>query len=206
MNLQRLKYLTAVHRGLGHNAFLCHYFCTWIFFLVWGKEWIFKKCLWWNCWSFSYILRMDWCIFNVVEVLCLLAVRNTCSAVIVLLIHVCLFHWIYASSSVGTGNSVVHVIQWNTSLKIIIFSVNYCIQCKLATLAFHHFDNTLLPYPSSLCTYQPSCSLHSLIEWLLKIPKTNLKTFGRCFFGYIALSGTHCQPSWELLLPLKFQS
>ena len=65
--------------------------------------------------------------------------------------------------------------------------VKYRIQYKLATFAFRHFDSTLLPYPSSsLCTYQPSRSLHSSTERLLKIPKTNLKTFGERSFGYTA--------------------
>ena len=65
--------------------------------------------------------------------------------------------------------------------------VKYRIQYKLATLAFHHFDGTLPPYlSSSLCTYQPSRSLRSSTERLLKIQKTNLKTFGERSFGYIA--------------------
>ena len=60
-------------------------------------------------------------------------------------------------------------------------------QYKLATLAFRHFDGTLPSYlSSSLCTYQPSCSLRSSTERLLKIPKTNLKTFGERSFGYTA--------------------
>ena len=63
----------------------------------------------------------------------------------------------------------------------------YRIKYKLATLAFRHFDGTLPPYlSSSLCTYQPSRSLRSSTERLLKIPKTNLKTFGGRSFGYIA--------------------
>ena len=67
--------------------------------------------------------------------------------------------------------------------------VKYCTQYKLTTLAFRHFDGTLPPYlPSSLCTYQPSRSLHSLTERLLKISITNLKTFGERSFGYIALT------------------
>ena len=67
--------------------------------------------------------------------------------------------------------------------------VKCCTQYKLTALAFHHFDSILLPYlPSSLCTYQPSRSLHSSTERLLKIPKTNLKTFGEHSFGYIALT------------------
>ena len=48
--------------------------------------------------------------------------------------------------------------------------VKYRIQYKLATLAFRHFDGTLPPYLSfSLCTYQPSRSLRSSTERLLKI-------------------------------------
>ena len=65
--------------------------------------------------------------------------------------------------------------------------VKYRIQYNLATLTFRHFDSTLPPYlSSSLCIYQPSRSLRSSIERLLKIPKTNLKTFGERSFGYIA--------------------
>ena len=65
--------------------------------------------------------------------------------------------------------------------------VKYRIQYKLATLAFRHFDGILPPYlSSSLCTYQPSRSLRSSTERLLKIPKTNLRTFGERSFGYIA--------------------
>ena len=57
---------------------------------------------------------------------------------------------------------------------------------RLATLAFRHFNGTLPPYLSvSLCTYQPSRFLCSSPERLLKIPKTNLKTFGGGSFGYI---------------------
>ena len=65
--------------------------------------------------------------------------------------------------------------------------VKYRIQYKLATLAFSHFDGTLPPYlSSSSYTYQPSRSFRSPTERLLKIPKTNLKTFGERAFGYIA--------------------
>ena len=86
--------------------------------------------------------------------------------------------------------------------------VKYHIQYKLVTLSFRHFDGTLPPYlSSSLCTYQPSRSLRSSTQGLLKIPKTNLKNFGERSFGYIA-------PTLELAagrresfsLPPKFQS
>ena len=65
--------------------------------------------------------------------------------------------------------------------------VKYRIKYKLAKLAFRHFDGTLPLYlSSSFCTYQPSHSLRSSTERLLKIPKTNLKIFGERSFGYIA--------------------
>ena len=47
--------------------------------------------------------------------------------------------------------------------------VKYRIQYKLATLAFRHFDGTLLTYLSSLCTYQPSRYVRSSTERLLKL-------------------------------------
>ena len=65
--------------------------------------------------------------------------------------------------------------------------VKYHIQYKLMMLAFRHFNSTLPPYlSSSLSTYQPSHSLCTSTERLLKIPKTNLKTFGKRSFGYSA--------------------
>ena len=71
--------------------------------------------------------------------------------------------------------------------------VKYRIQYKLATLAFRHFDGTLLPYlSSSLCTYQPSRSLRSSTERLLKIPPENLR---RTFFWL------HCSDCLELASP-----
>ena len=54
--------------------------------------------------------------------------------------------------------------------------VKYCIQYKLAALTFCHFDITLPLYlSSSLCTYQPLCSLHSSTEQLLKIHTDKLE-------------------------------
>ena len=61
------------------------------------------------------------------------------------------------------------------------------IQYKLATIAFRHFYGTLPPYlSSSHCTYQLWRSFRSSTKRQLKIPKTNLKTFGEHSFGYIA--------------------
>ena len=82
--------------------------------------------------------------------------------------------------------------------------VKYRIQYKLATLAFRHFDGTLPPYlSSSLCTYQPSRSLRSSTERLLKIPKTNLKTFGERSFGYIAPTVWNSPPASPSLPTVK---
>ena len=78
----------------------------------------------------------------------------------------------------GVGCIITSQLHW--------LPVKYRIQYKLATLAFRHFDGTLPPYLSSLCTYQPSRSLRSSTERLLKLRKTNLKTFGERSFGYIA--------------------
>ena len=50
--------------------------------------------------------------------------------------------------------------------------VKFRCQYKTATLAYRHFDGSLPPYlSSSLCTYEPSRSLRSSNEKLLKIPK-----------------------------------
>ena len=60
-------------------------------------------------------------------------------------------------------------------------------QYKLATLAYRHFEGTLPPYLSkALTTYQPSRSLRSSHEKLLKVPKTNFKTFGQRSFSFLA--------------------
>ena len=56
---------------------------------------------------------------------------------------------------------------------------------RIATLAYCHFEESLPPYlSSSLCTYEPSRSLRSSNEKLLKIPKRNLKSFGQHFFQF----------------------
>ena len=48
---------------------------------------------------------------------------------------------------------------------------------------------------SSICTYQPSSSLCSSTERLLKISKTNLKTFSEHSFGYVAPTVWHLLPA-----------
>ena len=54
--------------------------------------------------------------------------------------------------------------------------VKFCWQYKIATLAYRHFEGSLPPYlSSSLCTYEPSRSLRSSSENMLKIPKRKLK-------------------------------
>ena len=61
------------------------------------------------------------------------------------------------------------------------------IHYKVATLAFRHFENSLLPYLSELLhTYQPSETLQSSREKLLIVPKTNLKFAGNRSFHFQA--------------------
>ena len=61
------------------------------------------------------------------------------------------------------------------------------IQYKVATLPFRHFEKTLPPYLSDLLyTYQPSRTLRSCNEKLLKIPKTNRKFAGNRSFRFQA--------------------
>ena len=67
--------------------------------------------------------------------------------------------------------------------------VNFRIQFKLAVFAYRFFDNSLPSYLSAALTaYQPSRSLRSSSEKLLKIPKLNLKTVGHRSFCYSAPS------------------
>ena len=67
--------------------------------------------------------------------------------------------------------------------------VKFRCQYKIATLAYRHFEGSLPPYRSaSLCTYEPSRSLRSSNEKLLKIPKRNLKSFGQRSFSFMAPS------------------
>ena len=61
------------------------------------------------------------------------------------------------------------------------------IHYKIATLSFRHFENSLPPYLSELFhTYQPSRTLRSSSEKLLKVPKTNLKSAGNKSFHFQA--------------------
>ena len=65
--------------------------------------------------------------------------------------------------------------SWGTSLVTSTFRCQY----KIATLAYRQFEGSLSPYLSaSLCTSEPSRSLRSSNEKLLKILKRNLKSFG----------------------------
>ena len=75
--------------------------------------------------------------------------------------------------------------------------VKLCCQYKIVTLDYRHFEGSLPPYLSSfLCTYEPSRSLRSSNEKLLKIPKRKLKSFGQRFsISWHHLSGTHCRPT-----------
>ena len=74
--------------------------------------------------------------------------------------------------------------------------VQFRSQYKLATLAYRHLDGSLPQYLSScLCTYEPSRTLRSSHEKLLKFPKCNLKTFGQRSFSFLAPTVWNSLPS-----------
>ncbi|KAK7107751.1 hypothetical protein V1264_015614 [Littorina saxatilis] len=63
--------------------------------------------------------------------------------------------------------------------------MKYRIEYKLALLGYRCFEKSLPPYLShSLSIYEPSRSLRSSSEKLLRIPKTRTKTFGERTFRY----------------------
>ena len=63
--------------------------------------------------------------------------------------------------------------------------IQTCIDYKLATLAFRHFYSSLPQYLSSrLDIYQPSRSLRSSNDRLLRVPRWKLKSFGYRSFSY----------------------
>ena len=65
--------------------------------------------------------------------------------------------------------------------------VKFRIEYKLAVLAYRHFNHSLPTYLlETLTTYEPSCSLRSSGEKLLKVPKTNMKTYCDRSFSSIA--------------------
>ena len=67
--------------------------------------------------------------------------------------------------------------------------VNFRCQYKIAIFAYRHFDGSLPQYLSeTLSIYQPSRSLRSASERLLKLPKRNMKTVGHRSFSYQAPS------------------
>ena len=81
------------------------------------------------------------------------------------------------------------------------------IDYKLATLAFRHFDGSLPQYLSSrLDIYQPSRSLRSSSDRLLRVPRWKLKTFGYRSFSYQGPVVWNSLPT-DLKLPsLSFKS
>ena len=84
--------------------------------------------------------------------------------------------------------------------------VKFRCQYKIATLAYRHFEGSLPPYlSSSLCTYEPSRSLRSSKEKLLKIPKRNLKSFGERSFSFMAPSVWNSLPADLRNLPTLSQ-
>ena len=69
--------------------------------------------------------------------------------------------------------------RYSPSEKLHWLPVEPCIHYKIATLTFRHFENSLPPYLSELLhTYQPSRTLRSSSEKLLKVPKTKVKSAG----------------------------
>ena len=70
---------------------------------------------------------------------------------------------------------------------LVVILLSLVLLSLLATLAYPHFKSTLPLYLSqTLTTYQPSPSRRSSNEKWLKVPKTNLKTFGPRYFGFLA--------------------
>ena len=75
--------------------------------------------------------------------------------------------------------AVIYELHW--------LPLEFRIQYKLAVLAFRHFEGTLPTYLSAmLCTYEPSRSLRSSTERLLKSPRVNLKSAGERSFHFAA--------------------
>ena len=63
--------------------------------------------------------------------------------------------------------------------------IEYRIKFKLCIFAYRHFEGTLPSYLSSvLITYNPSRSLRSSSEKLLRTPRVDLKTAGERSFRY----------------------
>ena len=84
--------------------------------------------------------------------------------------------------------------------------VKFCCQYKIVTLAYRHFERSLPPYLSPfLCTYEPSRSLRSSKEKLLKIPKRNLKSFGELSFSFMVPSVWNSLPADFRHLPTLSQ-
>ena len=70
------------------------------------------------------------------------------------------------------------------------------IDYKIATLAYRHFYGSLPPnLYSTLVIYQPSLSLRSSHEKLLKVPRKNMKAFGHRFCRYQATTVWNLLPS-----------
>ena len=65
--------------------------------------------------------------------------------------------------------------------------IDFRIKFKLCVFAYRHFEGTLPPYLSSvLCTYNPTRSLRSSSEKLLRTPRVDLKSAGERSFRYAA--------------------
>ena len=69
------------------------------------------------------------------------------------------------------------------------------IHYRIAALVFRHFENSLAPYLSELLQiYQPTRTLRSSNEKLLKVPKINLKPAENRSFCYQAAAVQNSLP------------
>ena len=86
----------------------------------------------------------------------------------------------------GTStNKIIQGIQTTLLKQLHWLPIQTRIDYKLATLAFRHFDGSLPQYLSSrLDIYQPSRSLRSSNDRLLRVPRWKLKSFGYRSFSY----------------------
>ena len=83
---------------------------------------------------------------------------------------------------------ILHELHW--------LPIEFRIKFKLCVLAFRHFEGTLPSYLSSvLCTYQPSRTLRSSSEKLLKIPRVTLKSAGERSFRFAAPTAWNSLPN-----------
>ena len=111
---------------------------------------------------------------------CLLSQKYNLTLVCICIDTRSYFHLIYISHTRKRMHA--HILIYSCTQDVVYLH-------EIATLAYRHFEGSLPPYlSSSLCTYEPSRSLRSSNEKLLKIPKRNLKSFGQRSFSFMAPS------------------